>query len=224
VTDTPTRLPPNPITNCLILACVGIYAAQWLGGPAFDEMLTQSFGLIPARVSGVWPAWRIGSLAERGLTLFSSIFLHASLGHVLANMLFLWVVGRPSEWVLGSVRLALLFFASGIIGGLTQIWSDPSSSIPVIGASGAISGVFAAYALMFSRSETASITVLGITIPGGLVRVLWIAGAWMLIQGLIGLLFNDGSGGGVAIWAHIGGFIGGIAWLAADRMVNATKS
>lgn len=125
-------------------------------------------------------------------------------------MLFLWVVGRPVEQVLGEKYFSILYGFSAIIAGLIQVLSDPFSSIPIIGASGAISGVFGAYAVMFSRSHVQSTKVGGIIISGKFLRLIWFFSTWACVQLMVGIVLKQKIGGGIAIWAHIGGFTTGL--------------
>jgi membrane associated rhomboid family serine protease len=206
-------LPPSPVTKGLIFACFGVFAVQAVGGERWDFLLAHWFGLIPARLSGVWPDWAVGSFLARWSTLITSTFLHGGVFHIAANMMFLWAVGRPVEWVLGSGRFVIVYLISAVAGGLAQLWSEPASDIPVVGASGAISGVFAAYAVMFSRTQYQETTILGLRLPPGLVRVLVFAAGWTVLQLVLGMLLNTGPYGGVAVWAHIGGFMGGLGAL-----------
>lgn len=171
-----------------------------------SEGLVFAFALIPARLT-VMPGWG-------AMTLVTSQFLHSGALHLAANMVFLWAVGRPVEWVIGSWRTVVLYFAAGIAGGLVQTLTDPMSTIPVVGASGAISGLLAVYALLFSRSRIPSHVAEGLRVPPQLLRVLWFAAAWIGIQLMVALVFNTGSPGGVAVWAHIGGFLAGLALAA----------
>jgi membrane associated rhomboid family serine protease len=144
--------------------------------------------------------------------------------HFVSNMVFLYFLGRRVEVVLGPVHTASLYVISGISGGLLQVWMDPGGSIPVLGASGAISGFFGAYALFFSRSKVADKRLFGLLIPGYLLRIIWIIAFWIILQFLIGFFLNDAQTGGIAIGAHIGGFLAGIAyalvWLAWLRLAS----
>lgn len=184
-------------TRAIVMACVLIQFAVMLGGPAFETLMSVGGGLIPARLSGAL-------LYEHALpapaTLVTSLFLHAGWMHLAFNMLFLFWIGRFTEALLGPWRYLLLFFVSGIVGGIAQTALDPTSTVPVIGASGAISGIFAAHAMIFGRGGG----------KGELARALQLAALWIGLQAAAGLLFNTG-GGGIAIGAHVGGFLAGLA-------------
>ncbi len=147
------------------------------------------------------------------LALLSSLFVHASLMHLAANGFFLWIVGRPVEAVIGSWRFLMVYLCSGVAGNLLHWLSDTGSDVPVIGASGAISGIFAIYLLLFSSTRVADKTLLGFVVSGNLLRILWFFAMWLGIQLITGLVMNGNSmATGIAIWAHIGGFIAGLAF------------
>ncbi|MBB4630512.1 rhomboid family intramembrane serine protease [Sphingosinicella soli] len=189
-------------TRSIIIACVLIHLAVTLGGPAFEMAITLGGGLIPARISGTL-VYDHAILYDHAIpapaTLVSSIFLHGSWAHLGFNMLFLAWIGRFVEAVLGRWRYLLLFFVSGIAGGLAQVALDPASPVPVVGASGAISGVFAAHAMIFGRSGG----------KGEFVRALQLAALWIGLQIATGFVFNM-DGGGIAVGAHVGGFVAGL--------------
>ncbi|MCH8685494.1 rhomboid family intramembrane serine protease [Pedomonas mirosovicensis] len=199
-------MPAAPVTRFLILACVIIELLLVLMPHRLSEGLMFMLSLIPARLT-LMPG-------EGAVTLVTSQFLHAGLLHLFANMLFLWAIGRPVEWIIGGGRFVVLYIATGVIGGVAQTLAAPMSTVPVVGASGSISGMLAIYALMFSRSRVSSRVFAGFRVPGHLLRLLWFAIAWIGIQLMIALVFNTGGMGGVAVWAHIGGFLAGLVLAA----------
>lgn len=205
----PARLPPANATRAILLLCVGLQLGALLMGPGFDQALTLSGGLVPARLTGAvigipgaLPGWA---------TLVTHIFLHAGLVHLAMNMLFLAWIGRQVEWLIGPWRFLGLFLVGGIAGGLAQAAMTPASVLPVVGASGAISAVFATYALAFARDRHAPARLLGLAISAETVRALRYAALWIGLQLLVGVAFNLPGTGGIAIWAHIGGFMAGLA-------------
>jgi membrane associated rhomboid family serine protease len=154
------------------------------------------------------------------LTLLTSMFMHGSVLHVAGNMLYLWVFGNNIEDRLGPVRFSLFYLASGLAAALTHIAFQPGSRIPMIGASGAIAGVLGAYFLLYPRARVKTFVFLiffidVLWIPAGIVL-----GLWFVLQ-----LLNVGMGGGVAWFAHIGGFLAGILFirLALGREVRRTR-
>jgi membrane associated rhomboid family serine protease len=160
--------------------------------PVMNQDAIQRYAVIPAEIA-----------AGRHLgTLITSMFLHASLLHVGGNMLFLWIFGNNVEDQLGEVKYLALYFASGIAGSLLQVYIDPSSTIPNLGASGAISGVLAAYVLYFpaARVLTYIAPIFLVTI-----RAFVFIGYWIALQAFQAFLNIGATGGGVAFFAHVGG-------------------
>ena len=204
--ENPTARPALLTYGLIILnVAIYLYLAQ---SPVMDAAVVRQYALIPADVA-----------AGRHLgTLLSSLFLHASLLHVGGNMLFLWIFGNNVEDRLGEIKFILLYLAAGIAGSLLQVAVDPTSTVPTLGASGAISGVLAAYVLYFPRAR-----VLTFIVPFFLVRLSAVVfiGYWIALQALnayLSLGVPEG-GGGVAFFAHIGGFVTGLVlgWLLKPR-------
>lgn len=191
----PTRRPAL-LTWGLILINFGVYfyLAQ---NPVMNANAIQRYALVPADVS---QGRHLG-------TLVTSMFLHASLLHVGGNMLFLWIFGNNVEDQLGEIKYLILYFASGIAGSLLQVYITPTSTIPTLGASGAISGVLAAYVLYFPRAR-----VLTFIVPFFIftLSAYIFIGYWIALQLLDAYLSLGVSGGGVAFFAHIGGFVTGL--------------
>jgi membrane associated rhomboid family serine protease len=195
--------------NWIVGVCVAVQLALTVGGDRFEETVGLAAGLIPARVVGdVSVATAVPAL----LTPVTSLFLHGGWFHLVMNMLFLLLVGRMTEWVLGPARLLALYFGAGLAGGALQVLADPSSTMPVVGASGAVAGVFAAYAVLFARQRTDTRRFAGITLSGTTVNALWLAAVWIGLQLMTGAIV-----GGIAIWAHIGGFVAGLLLIGPLR-------
>ena len=197
-----------PLTRALLGSWLLVQLALLLASPPFQTFIFAWFGLMPARLLAAWHGQ--AELLPALFTLISHQFLHGGWLHLGLNALFFIDVGPPVEKALGGSRLALLFLASGVAGGLTETLLDPASMTPVVGASGAISGVFAAFALLYGRQQVAPRRLLGVELSGGLLNALWLAASWFGLQWLTQLAFNSG-GPHVAIWSHIGGFIAGLA-------------
>jgi membrane associated rhomboid family serine protease len=180
------------LTWGLILINFGVYfyLAQ---NPVMDENAIAQYAVIPADIT-----------AGRHLgTLITSMFLHANLLHVAGNMLFLWIFGNNVEDKLGELKFLVVYFASGIAGSLLQIYITPDSTVPMLGASGAISGLLAAYVLYFPRARilTFVIPFFIFTLPAFV-----FIGYWIALQALNAFLNIGAIGGGVAFFAHVGGF------------------
>ncbi|MGL4541221.1 MAG: rhomboid family intramembrane serine protease [Polymorphobacter sp.] len=200
--------PPVPVvTRALIILCVLVQLVETALGRDFALWLNTIAGLVPARLSGAGAA--LASPVPAPLTLLTSMFMLGGWAHLAFNMLFLAWVGRYVEWVVGRWRFLALYMLAGVSGGLLQVVVDPASLAPVIGASGAIAGVFGSYAVLFARSRAAGRVFLGINLSSDAVTALWYASVWVGLQLLTALAFSSGSLQ-VAIWSHIGGFITGL--------------
>ncbi|WP_439533392.1 rhomboid family intramembrane serine protease [Polymorphobacter sp.] len=201
--------PPTPlVTNSLIGLCVAVQAGMMIGGPGFADAVAYNFGLVPRRVS-----WALSGEAPVGYLFpaaVTHIFLHAGWIHLALNMVFLAWVGRYVEWVAGRWGLLLIFLLGGLIGGAVQVLAAPASLIPVVGASGSISAVFGAYAMMFANSRVSARRVAGIRISGEVLTALWYAASWIGLQLLVGYAFAADGGPHIASGTHIGGFLAGL--------------
>jgi membrane associated rhomboid family serine protease len=207
--DNPTTLTPV-VTVTFIGACVLVFLYQVSLPPASGEAFVFQYGAIPALVFGradaplesvAIPAWG---------TLFTSMFLHGGWMHLIGNMLYLWIFGNNIEDVMGHVRFVFFYLVCGLLAALSHALTDPASPIPMVGASGAISGVLGAYLLLFPRAQVLVFIPLGIAsrtmyVPAGIVL-----GLWFVMQLVSGGLSAGTRGGGVAFFAHIGGFIAGM--------------
>jgi membrane associated rhomboid family serine protease len=201
--DNPARLRPV-VTILIIVACAAIFLWEESLGPTFDSAV-MLLGLTPnvfthpyeAQIPIGLPVW---------LTLVTSMFLHAGWMHLIGNMLYLWIFGNNIEDAMGHGKFTLFYFACGIAAGLTMVLVDPSSRTPVVGASGAISGVLAAYMLLFPRAR---VRVWLVVYPVW-IRAVWVVGVWFLLQ-LLNAAATPASEPGTAWWAHVGGFAAGLA-------------
>jgi membrane associated rhomboid family serine protease len=212
--DAPSRTFPL-VTFLLILAngLVWMWELSLGGGTALDIFFNR-YGFIPGILTGAQPI-PSGALSPYVLTILTSMFVHGSWSHILGNMLFLWIFGNNVEDFLGHARYLLFYLAGGIVAALVQLLSGPGSDVPTIGASGAIAAVMGAYFFVY---PTARVQVLVFFIFITTIRVpAWIfLGVWFLMQ-----LFEGtyGTAQGVAVWAHVGGFLFGlmIAWIDRTR-------
>jgi membrane associated rhomboid family serine protease len=144
------------------------------------------------------------------LNVLTSMFLHGSWLHLLGNMWFLWLFGNNIEDSMTPGRFVVFYLACGLAAALAQVFADPASGIPMVGASGAISGVMGAYLILFPHVRVYTLVTLGffftnIALPAWVMLIYW-----MGLQFLGGLSRVGGEGGGVAFWAHIGGFVAGV--------------
>jgi membrane associated rhomboid family serine protease len=184
------------IVNCLVFlheAALGPYLPRFV----------IAYGLVPLRFT----TWQGGSFdAARFLPLFTSMFWHGGWLHLIGNMLYLWVFGDRVEDRLGHVLFLLFYLVAGALAGLTQVALDPYSRLPTVGASGAIAGVLGAYFVAFPRAKVITWPIFFIPIPAFIYLAIWFVA--QLLDG-IGSLGASTQGGGVAVWAHIGGFVAG---------------
>ena len=207
----PRRLTPVNIT--LVAANIAVFFFEVSLGPRASKVLGR-FAMVPANVSGALAAHHGGLHAQIAAlqTIVTSMFLHAGLWHVAGNMLYLFVFGAAVEWRMGSSRYAIFYLASGIAAAIATVWIAPESDIPVIGASGAIAGVLGAYFIFFPRGRILTILPLFIFIQFIEIPAVIYLLFWFAIQ-LFSGIGEGGQGammGGVAWWAHVGGFMFGL--------------
>ncbi len=179
-----------------------------------DQQLREFFlryGVVPALVTGSAKMENYGTF-ELARSFVSTQFLHAGFFHLLSNMWYLWIFGDNVEDRIGHIRFAAFYLACGFGASLAQIVAGPGSTIPMVGASGAISGVLGAYWVCFPRARVRSLFVwFLLDLPAS-----FVLGFWFFMQVFEGLGSLGVAGGGVAWWAHIGGFVAGVALI---RMV-----
>jgi membrane associated rhomboid family serine protease len=205
--DNPTELTPV-VTIAFIALCVLVFFYQAGLPPRPGEAFVFQYGAIPALLFGdadLPPSLAVGIPAYA--TLLTSMFLHGGWMHLVGNMLYLWIFGNNVEDVMGHVRFVVFYLACGALAALSHAVTDPTSTIPMVGASGAISGVLGAYILLFPRAHVL------VFMPGiGMMRVTAavVLGLWFVMQLLSGGMSIGGPGGGVAFFAHIGGFVAGM--------------
>jgi membrane associated rhomboid family serine protease len=191
------------------------------GDPKAAEAFVFEFGATPCRITGACPV--PGDFPSPIATIFTSMFLHGGLLHVGGNMLYLWIFGDNVEDTLGHWRFAVLYLIAGVAAAFTQIATSPRSSVPMIGASGAVSGVLGSYILLFPHANVHMLVVFGFF--ARIVRwpAMIVLGFWIVIQFLSGMLtfssaaWGGGEAGGTAWFAHIGGFLAGMALLFLMR-------
>ena len=147
------------------------------------------------------------------ISLISSMFMHGGLMHLGGNMLFLWIFGDNVEAKFGKIKFLGIYLIWGIVAGLTHIVFDPTSSIPAVGASGAISGVMGAYLIIFPRAKVLTVVLLFFFLRMMHISAKWILLYYLIVQNVFPVLIPGifGTGGGVAFLAHIGGFVIGVA-------------
>jgi len=201
------------VTVCLILANIAVFIYQLTLTPRAFQIFLTANAMVPARIPAVLNGY--GSFEAAFLPLVTSMFLHAGIAHILGNMLFLGIFGDNVEAAFGHLRYLLFYFVCGVGAGLMHIAFNFNSHIPALGASGAISGVLGAYIVLEPRNRILTlIFIFLVRVPAVVVLGLWFVLQFLSGIGSLGSTVN----GGVAVWAHIGGFLLGLfITLAAKR-------
>lgn len=205
------------VTLAIVVAC-GIAFGWELGllgrGDAAFEAAITDWGVVPGRLTAALE--RGDWLSFESVTLITSQFLHGGWLHLLGNLLYLWIFGNNVEDRMGRLGFLLFYLTGGVVAGLAQVAIDPTSPIPTIGASGAIAATLGAYLVFYPGARVTSLVFLGffyqlVRVPAAIVLVLWFV--LQLLDGIGSLGVTQG--GGVAFFAHIGGFVFGavVAWL-----------
>jgi len=225
----PTRRTPA-VTLGLIAVCAVVFAAQFGmmvdGGDVALGRFVIEWGVVPAELVATLTSGAL--ISQETATLVTSQFLHGSLLHIGGNMLYLWIFGNNIEDRFGPLRFLVFYLVGGIVAALAQVAIDPTSTIPTIGASGAIAATLGAYLVLFphARVTTAIFLVFFfqlIDVPAALVL-----GFWFILQLLDGLgslgVSSATEVGGVAFFAHIGGFLFGAAVALVVRLARGSGS
>jgi len=205
------------VTRTLLILNVAAFLIELRQGSRLETFLFQ-FGVVPAH-------WLVSSASDLldwprlFLTLVTSQFLHGGVLHLGSNMLYLWIFGDNVEDRLGPARFVWLYLGSGVAAAVTQLLLTPNSSLPMVGASGAIAGILGAYLLMFPTSRIITLVPLGFFMQTVELPAALFLGLWFLLQWAQGLstIGQVADVGGVAFWAHIGGFICGMVATAVLR-------
>jgi membrane associated rhomboid family serine protease len=224
--DNPTRIVPI-VTYALLIINIVVFLYELSLGPDLEAFF-RVWAVVPRELSAYFLGEPTGLPFPAWMTLITSQFLHAGFLHVSGNMLFLWIFGNNVEDKLGHVRFVIFYLACGVLAGLTQWFFSTGSVIPSLGASGAIAGVMGAYILRFPRAEILTLIPLGFFMWTFRVPAIFFLGFWFVQQAFysvasLNVPTNVGmQGGGVAYWAHAGGFIfgailGPILGLFSDR-------
>jgi membrane associated rhomboid family serine protease len=205
----PTRRFPL-VTVVIIVLNVLVFAFEFLLPVDALEALVTTWGLIPYRLANLEPLAFV--------TVFTSMFLHSGFAHLLGNMLYLWIFGDNIESALGSSRFILFYLLCGIGAALGQIVVAPRSTIPMVGASGAISGIMGGYLFLYPRAEVETLVFLGYFIRLIRLPTTVVLGSWIVLQLFSGVMsLGMQAAGGVAWFAHIGGFLAGVVLVVLLR-------
>jgi membrane associated rhomboid family serine protease len=193
-----------PVMNYFLIAAnIFVFILEWAAG-SNQEALMYQFALIPANFVH---SPNLGNISD----IFSSMFMHSGVAHIAGNMLYLWIFGDNVEDSMGSVKYLFFYLTGGVVASLAHIFTNPSSQIPTVGASGAIAAVLGAYLVLYPRSRVLTFIPIGFFLRLTSVPAIIVLGLWFVLQLFSGVSsLGAGDVGGVAFWAHIGGFLCGM--------------
>ncbi len=206
--DNPSTIKPL-VTITFVVLCVLVFLWQFSLGPERGQQAIFALGVIPAVLLGLGELPPELAIVPPSMTTLTSMFMHGGWMHLIGNMLYLWIFGDNVEDSMGHVRFVVFYILCGLAAVFAQALPEPQSTIPMVGASGAISGVLGAYLLLYPHARVLVAIPFGfilhtVRIPAGIVLVLWFG-----LQLFSQLMTTPGQGG-VAFRAHIGGFIAGM--------------
>ena len=212
----PTRRRPL-MTWAIAAVTSAVYFLEVLLHPEHLQQLAYLFGIVPARYSHPDWALQVGFPIDDYLPFLTSMFLHAGLLHLASNMWILWVFGDNVEDRMGRWRFLAFYLICGISAGLVHWWTNPHSIVPTVGASGAIAGVLGAYIVLYPRARVLTLLLLVFWPITFEVSAFFFLFYWFAIQLLSGTaaLLGPEQVGGIAWWAHVGGFVAGVILLPA---------
>ncbi len=194
------------VAYSIIAACIGVFIyTAGLGSRSAEAAFFQMYGAVPRAITqGPWP--------EAWWGLLTSIFMHGSWMHLGGNMLYLWIFGDNVEDAMGHARFLLFYLITGVAATLSHVAAQPSSFVPLVGASGAIAGVLGAYLILYPRARVLSLVILGFFIRTVDLPAILVLSLWFLLQVVQGFGTLRAPGATtVAWWAHVGGFVAGAA-------------
>ena len=215
LSDDNPREGPAIVAWTLIAACVVVFLWQLSLGQSGD-IAVYGFGMIPARLFGEAELSAAIPSVSPPLTIVTSMFMHGGFLHLGGNMLYLWIFGDNVEDSMGHIRFLLFYLVCGAVAALAQALVEPSSTIPMIGASGAVSGVLGAYIVLHPRATVRTLIILVVFVTIVHVPAVIVLGIWFLMQFLSAAAMPAGEGG-VAFWAHVGGFLAGMVLVIPFR-------
>jgi membrane associated rhomboid family serine protease len=207
--DNPVRR-PSVVTWALIAACVAAFLWQFSLG-SDGEWAIFALGVIPASLFGYGQLPPELAVVPPWATVFTSMFLHGGWLHLGGNMLYLWIFGNNVEDSMTRPRYVIFYLLSGVAAALAQSLASPQSEVPMIGASGAIAGVLGSYLIMHPRANVRVAIVFFVFVRIINMPAMLVLGAWFVLQIVSGAAVPMSDEGGVAFWAHVGGFVAGMA-------------
>jgi membrane associated rhomboid family serine protease len=209
---------PTRRTPWVTLALIAVNVAAFFlwepitGTPREQSIFFFCHGAIPEEITDLQPIPEVTQLCGGKnvlASLFSSMFLHGGFLHIAGNMLYLWVFGNNVEDRMGRVVFLLFYLVAGLVAAYAEALTNPSSDIPLIGASGAIAGTLGGYIVMFPHARVLTLVPIFFFLQVAEIRALWVLGFWFVLQAFQGIGGLGGDVGGVAWFAHIGGFVFG---------------
>jgi len=216
--DNPTAIFPF-VTICLIGINTIVFMLQVVY-PADPRQIVFTYGAIPNFLLTFKTVQPIHPV----LTIFTSMFMHGGLFHLAGNMLYLWIFGNNIEDRLGHVKFIFFYLLCGVVAAYSHAITESSSIIPMIGASGAVSGILGAYIILFPHARVHTLIFLGFFVQVVRLPALFVIGFWIVIQFLNGIISSGSvAQGGVAWFAHIGGFVFGILMIKVFLMARKKR-
>ncbi len=218
--DNPIKIIPV-ITWMLIAVNAAVFLYQISLSVKAAEIFAYQFGAIPSVVLGAKQLPARFAVIPPAASVFTSMFLHGGWMHLIGNMWFLWIFGNNIEEAMGHARYLAFYVFCGILASIAHILTNTNSAIPSIGASGAIAGILGAYIMLYPRARVWTLIFLGffvklLYVPAGV-----ILGFWILLQFINGsMMAGRQNMGGVAFWAHVGGFIAGVLLVGLFKRRN----
>ena len=213
--DNPSRTFPI-VTILLIVANVLVFLYEFSLGSRADTFI-QSCAFIPAEIITGQDIPPVDCVQPPYLTLFTSMFMHGGFLHIAGNMLYLWIFGNNVEDAMGSVRFLLFYLICGLVAAalqtvMTLMFAPGAADVPNLGASGAIAGVLGGYLVLYPGARVRTLVILGIFVSMTWIPAVVVLGLWFVLQFLqgVGSLGGQEAQGGVAVWAHVGGFMAGM--------------
>ncbi len=210
-----TRTTPY-VTMAIIVACCLVYLWQASHGPQAQQAIAYSLGFVPALLFTGQELPPELALVPPTASLFTAMFLHGGVLHLGGNMLYLWIFGNNVEEAMGHGRFIVFYLLCGLAAAFAQALPNPGSTIPMIGASGAIAGVLGAYLLLHPTARVLVLVPLGFIFYTIYLPAAVVLGIWFLLQ-IVSSLGVSPEEGGVAWFAHIGGFVAGLLLIPLFR-------
>lgn len=208
--ENPIKIVPF-VTYGLMAICIAVFLWQFSQPAEGQNAIVYALGVTPAVIFDYKDLPEHLVWVPEYATVFTSMFLHGGWMHLIGNMLYLWVFGNNIESAMGHLRFIIFYVLCGVAAVFAQALPDTDSVVPMIGASGAISGVLGAYLLLYPRARVTIIVPILIIIKTFKVPAMFVLGGWFVMQLVSSAMARGQEGGGVAFGAHIGGFIAGMA-------------